>query len=396
MVLVSGHCHVAHSGPRCLTIWDRRLNILGHWASIGAGMPRLVRSAALSHYPEVAKSVGLDPYRMIAACGLPAVCLTDPEAKVPAAAVALLLEESARRSGKDDFGLRLADQRTLSNLGPLALLVREQPTIRKALEALVAYIFLHSEALHLKMEQQDGVATLSLAIEVGRPGTDPPGRRDGNRIPASQPATPSARKLEAARDPFHPCGPGTEGAASPVLRDSDRVQSGVQRHPLLRSRDLEAAVPAADATMARYVQRYLDTLAARRNSTMSASVRECIYLMLPSGLCSADHVARRLGVDRRTVNRHLAREGETFSSVVDSVRAELVTRYIDNRDRPLASVAELLGFSAHSAFSRWFRHRFGCSVSAWRSRGVRKAPPAPARAAPRSARATGYRVPPRR
>ena len=52
---------------------------------------------------------------------------------------------------------------------------------------------------------------------------------------------------------------------------------------------------------------------------------------------------------------------------MDSVRAELVTRYIDNRDRPLASVAELLGFSALSAFSRWFRSQFGCSVSEWRA-----------------------------
>jgi AraC-like DNA-binding protein len=107
--------------------------------------------------------------------------------------------------------------------------------------------------------------------------------------------------------------------------------------------------------------------AARRNSTMSASVRECIYTMLPSGLCSADSVASRLGVDRRTVHRHLAREGKTFSAIMDSARAELVTRYIENRDRPLASVAELLGFSALSAFSRWFRSQFGCSVSEWRA-----------------------------
>jgi AraC-like DNA-binding protein len=63
----------------------------------------------------------------------------------------------------------------------------------------------------------------------------------------------------------------------------------------------------------------------------------------------------------------LPREGKTFSSLMDSVRAELVTRYIDNRDRPLASLAELLGFSALSAFSRWFRTRFGCSVSEWRA-----------------------------
>jgi hypothetical protein len=76
--------------------------------------------------------------------------------------------------------------------------------------------------------------------------------------------------------------------------------------------DFDAAVPAADATMTRYVQQYLDTLAARPASSMSASVRECIYTMLPSGLCSADSVASRLGVDRRTVHRHLAREGKTF------------------------------------------------------------------------------------
>ena len=107
---------------------------------------------------------------------------------------------------------------------------------------------------------------------------------------------------------------------------------------------------------------------------MSASVRECIYTMLPSGLCSADSVAARLGVDRRTVHRHLAREGKTFSSLMDSVRAELVTRYIDNRDRPLASLAELLGFSALSAFSRWFRTQFGCSVSEWRVRTAASKP----------------------
>jgi len=115
---------------------------------------------------------------------------------------------------------------------------------------------------------------------------------------------------------------------------------------------------------------------------MTARVRECIYTMLPSGLCSADKVAARLGVDRRTVHRYLAREGQTFSSVMDSVRAELVTRYIENRDRPLASVSELLGFSALSAFSRWFKNQFGCNVTDWRAG---KQGPLRANAAPNAA-----------
>jgi len=42
------------------------------------------------------------------------------------------------------------------------------------------------------------------------------------------------------------------------------------------------------------------------------------------------------------------------------------TRYIRDSDRPLSVVAEMLGFSALSVLSRWFRGKFGCSMSVWR------------------------------
>jgi AraC-like DNA-binding protein len=336
-------------------------------------MPRLIRSAVLSNYVEVARSVGLDPYRMIYELRLPPACLTDPEVKVSAVAVGRLLEGSAQRSGKSDFGLRLADQRTVANLGALALLVREQPTIRKALDVLVGYMFLHSESVVLNMREVDGQVILNLAIEVDRP------------VPIRQSVELGIGFLHRSfqqlfREHWKPqiiCFTHAAPAKKDVYRKfffTDIKFNQDFNGIVCALRDIDAAVPAADAKMARHVQQYLDTLAARRNATMSASVRECIYMMLPSGLCSADSVAARLGVDRRTVHRHLAREGKTFSSLMDSVRAELVTRYIDNRDRPLASLAELLGFSALSAFSRWFRTQFGCSVSEWRVRTAASKP----------------------
>jgi len=336
-------------------------------------MVPLIRGAVLTGYVEVARSVGLDPYRMIAECDLPPACLTDSEVKVSAIAVGRLLENSARQSGKADFALRLAERRTLSNLGALALLVREQPTIRKALEVLVGYMFLHSEALRLKMHERDGLATLELAIEVGRPVQI----RQGVELGIGFLHRSLQHLFRAQWKPQLIC----FTHARPARLDAHRrffgtsVQFNQDFNGIVcRSQDIDAAVPAADATMARHVQQYLDTLASRRDSTMTARVRECIYVMLPSGLCTADHVADRLGVDRRTVHRHLEREGETFSALMNAVRVELVTRYIDNRERPLAALAELLGFSALSAFSRWFRAQFGCSVSQWRAANLPQPP----------------------
>src|SRR5262245_40592368 len=132
-------------------------------------MPRLIRSAALTNYAELSRSLGLDPYRMLTISGLPAACLEDPELRVPIKAVVRLLEESAIRSGKADFGLRLAESRTVANLGALALLVREQPTIRKALDALSGYMFLHSDAWVVRIVEQEDLVIVNLIIDAGRP-----------------------------------------------------------------------------------------------------------------------------------------------------------------------------------------------------------------------------------
>jgi AraC-like DNA-binding protein len=332
-------------------------------------MPGLIRSATLTNFAEVSRSFGLDPYRMLSVAGLPADCLDDPEVKVPITMVVGLLEESAARSGRADFGLRLAESRTVANLGALALLVREQPTIRKALDALSGYMFLHSEALLVRIIEQDDLVIVDFAIDTGRPA---PMRQSielglGFLHRSFQRLFREHWKPQAVHFTHSP--PDRTdlhrrffGAAVRFNEDFNGI--------VCAGADVGVSVPAADAAMAKQVKRYLDTLVSRKTSSLSDSVRECIYVMLPSGLCSADRVAQRLGTDRRTLHRHLAGEGQTFSAIIDSVRAELAARYIGNGDRDLASIADLLGFSARSALSRWFRSQFGCSVSEWRSAQV--------------------------
>ena len=89
--------------------------------------------AALTHFAELASACKLDARALVASVGLPARCLSEPDLKVPAHLVGRLLEAAAVQGREPAFGLRLAESRRLSNLGPLALLVRDEPTLRRAL-----------------------------------------------------------------------------------------------------------------------------------------------------------------------------------------------------------------------------------------------------------------------
>src|SRR5215467_11898529 len=134
-------------------------------------MEALVRSASLTHYAEVARKVRLDPYRMLSEFGIPQRSLQDPDLMVRLDSVRQLLEASAERSGVEAFGLLMAEERRLSNLGPLGLLVREQPTLRGVLEACHQYGKRLNAGLFLTVDEGGDVVVLREELVMGHSGT---------------------------------------------------------------------------------------------------------------------------------------------------------------------------------------------------------------------------------
>ena len=155
-------------------------------------MADLIRSASLTYYPEVARSVGLDPIAMLRKARLPVACLDSPDLRIAVAGLRRLLEASAAAAGVDEFGLRMADRGGLANLGPVALVVREQATIGDAIEALSQFIHIHHEGMRIEIERDEDTLMISItSVAASR-------ARRGNRLKCrSEPCIASSAPCSA-------------------------------------------------------------------------------------------------------------------------------------------------------------------------------------------------------
>jgi AraC-like DNA-binding protein len=325
-----------------------------------------VRCATLDGYLGLARSLGLEPTRLLAEAGLSVADLAAPDTWVPAADVAWLLDRSATESGREDFGLRLSRLRRLATLGPLSVVLRQEPDLRSAVLLLTRYQHSYNEALRVRLDESGDLAAIRLWFEFGEPAPT----RQGLELAAAT-LMGIVRELFGRHwEPLSVCF-SHRAPASPATHVEvfgPRLQFGAEfTGLLLYARELDAPNTGSDPLLRPYTQQFLQALAPPRAASVSGQVTELVEMLLPLGRCSTAQVARHLGVTPRTLHRHLAAEGESFSGIVHRVRAALAERYLAAERYSLTDVSELLGFTAPSAFSRWFRQQFGGSPTQWRA-----------------------------
>ena len=326
---------------------------------------RTVRSASLSGYPDLAQSLGLNAPALLRQAGLPPRSLDDPETLISADAVAQLLEDSAQASGTEDFGLRLAAGRTLSHLGPIGLVMRAEPTALEALNTLFRYRRLLNASLLTRLDCCADTITIRESLLVQRAFSI----RQSTELALGVMFRILKELLGPEWQPMRVAfmhRPPRDEARHKAFFGPTLVFNQDFDGMVCSAAQLNMPLHHSDPRMARFAQRLLDQALSRQPQEAHETVRQLIVALLPAGRCTAQHVAAHLGVDRRTLHRHLGLEGLTFSSLLDQVRQDLVQRQLEASDLPLNEVAGLLGFSAPSAFAYWFRLRFGCSASAWR------------------------------
>jgi AraC-like DNA-binding protein len=334
----------------------------------GSVLPPRIRTNTLAGFAELARSLQLDPAALMAGVGLDIAELELPDRWIPAAPAARLLDQSAQLADSPDFGLRLAALRHLGTLGPLSVVLRDEPDLRSALDLLITYQRSYNEALHLRLRETGGQATIETWLEFAEPA---PVEQALDLVMAAllgiirtlvrsdwQPLTAAfSRRSPPDAGPWHRLfGPGVA---------FDRELTGL----VFPARELEAPVVTSDRSLRPYTQQFLRRVVAPPSpaeATDVAEVVEALEFLLPLRRQSMRQVSRLLGMAPRDLQRYLSERGETFSSVMHATRARLAERYLPNERYTLTEVSQFLGFEAPSAFSRWFRQQFGTNPMEWR------------------------------
>lgn len=312
-----------------------------------------VRSAVLAHYFDVTDRLGFNPQSLLTRVGLNRAQLQLGDQPIALRAAIELLELTAQASGCENFGLLMAENRQFSDLGPVSLLLTHQRTVRDAINTTIQYRHLLNEGLAMFIEDA-GELTLVREEVVGA------GTRSARQATELAVGVLSFIFRALLGPQWRPHSANFIHAAPADLEVHKRVfrcklQFGDEFNGLVcPTKDLETPIAVADPVMARYAQSFIEALPGGPSDTVTATVRRSIYLLLPMGRASIEQIAKSMGLNVRTLQRRLGDEGETFSGLIHAVRMELANRYIANPQYPLGRIADLLGYSNHSAFTRWF------------------------------------------
>lgn len=305
--------------------------------------------------------------------GFPSHALDSDDVLVADRSMAALLELAAMDLHCPDLGLRIAARQDVGMLGPLAFAVRSSATLGQALASATAYLFVHSEGMRLTTQDdpysERGVVAMRLDLSL--PGYWPVQGTDLTMGFIHRAATDIVGGVYGLRTvdlPYEPPAglrvyeqfygaPVRTGRSAALLR----VSAGAASIPV-RTRDDDMQ------------QMALAMLHHRSPGTGSSECAPMVYSALAQSLSTAPPdiaaVADLLALHPRTLQRRLAREGTSFSRVLDQVRRHSAKRLLAMTDMPLSQVSALLGFAEPASLTRSARRWWGRSPSAMRRSAI--------------------------
>jgi len=285
--------------------------------------------------------------------------------RYPVARWCALLERAAAALDDPLLGLKLGRTITPAHLGVIGYVLLACGSLGAALQRLEQYQRLVYDVNPMRHRGEGSSVVLEWGVEQGRPG------------PLAD-ETAIAALVQMARDlggrgfvPDEVSFVNPAPASLKPYRDwfGCPVRFG-QPCTTLRfpARSLAVPLRQPDAALLSLLERQADALLAELpdSDDLEQSVRRCIVRLSREGEVALERVAAELHTTPRTLHRRLEQRGRNFRGLREDTRRRLAEDYLRDPRLRLAEIAQLLGFSEQSAFSRSFRRWVGETPKRWR------------------------------
>ncbi|MBB3033144.1 AraC family transcriptional regulator [Alteriqipengyuania lutimaris] len=306
----------------------------------------------------VAESLDLDPYAILREAQISPDLLGKPDAWVSSESILRLLRETEVQSGCDNLGLKLFEDWSLADIGPLSLLLVHQENPRGIIDALRTHQN-HASGMHQIGFEKDGqVATLRVG---GRIGTDVRSAYESMVFAIYRMFKEIMRGSWQAETIYFLHSAPEDRSLHRRLFDCEVVFDAEFDGITMDAKYLDVPNPSAVPMLARYAEQLMTTVAPEISAISTAEkVRAAIHMHLSNANAdvTTNGIARAIGMQSRQMQRVLREEGTTFGDILVDVRKELAIRYLTSSRHPIGQIASLLGYSNQSSFTRWFLSEF--------------------------------------
>ena len=314
---------------------------------------------------------GGSPGPILREFGLEHSNLTDPEGFIPTAKLAQLLEEAARATGDDFFGLHFGEGFNPKNIGPVVYVVLNSPTIGAGVENVERYLRIHNEAARwfTNIEGERAYVGYELA-ELGI--AKPRQYQEAGMVIALNTLRLMAGSHWAPEEVhFTHASPNQSAEHTRIFGAPVRFGCATNVFVIERA-FLERQVPAADPRLYKILQRYLNGILSElpREDSFLGSIRKAIAETMRDGDPGLGRVAKQLAASQRTLQRRLKEYGLEFKKLADDTRRRFASNYLKDRKHTLTEVAFLLGYSDVSAFNRAFKRWTGTTPLQYRRKAT--------------------------
>ena len=315
---------------------------------------------------------GLDWRRSVEEAGIDPDMAIDVNAMVPLSAAFRLLENAARQTDNDAFGLQFGETFPVNLTGAIAYITLNAPDLRTYCKDTVRFLGLVSHGYTARFEESDVLGSITFEI----PHLFGPRTQFIDMVFALM----ARRMRHVAQDPnlqihidLERQSPRGIGEFSRVYGRNVRFGQAANRIGL-DARILANPLHGADPRLYHIVRQHAEEKIEKREKTQSLvfGVTDYIADALKHGDATLVDAANSLGMSSRALQRELDKANTSFRDLVEETRKSLARHYLNDTPLPLTEIAFILGFSELSAFSRAARGWFGVSPRELRKVGSEK------------------------